>query len=359
MRKHYIAFHILIAYLVLFAASNSLYGIFSNDADISTKDATTIPEYTMLDLGTLDADESKATAINDKGQVLGWVEYGGKRYSFLWEAEKGLQILDALGNTLNNRGQITGYNYIWDPVIGEFHINIPDCSISMINDNWQGIGKLSVQEEKKKIDHAVFWDRGNITDLYNEFYAQVPGDWYNIYTTCLNNQGHVVLQATQKVPTTDGKFIQLNKAFLWKNGFFKIISPEDTQAWINCNKIDDLGNMIVNISTKGTYLINSQGVKVAKVPFEDYTKIINQKPVTVFRLPGEIKKDLDGQSYFSQGVEIRKLIEEEGPFYNVKSGSGHNTSTKIRDQNSSGIVVGDADTFLSGRHAFIAYPRFN
>ncbi len=329
-----------------------------NIAEVNLKDQKSqLPDYIMMDLGTLGADESRATAINDKGQVLGWLKYGANKYCFLWDKNDGIKIIDTIGNLLNNKGQITGTNYIWDPNIGAYHINIPNGTIKKINENWQGIGELTIKIQNGQKTHAIFWDRGNVLDLTEELGNLLITEWRDIRAVHLNNNGQVVLRATETIQNSDSK-TYLTRSFLWQDGIFKMILPEKTTSSVSVRCIDDHGNMIVNISNKGNFLLNSCGTLVAHSPYLSYCKIINSQPTQVYRLPGELKKDLDGQLYYSQGAEIRKLIEDEGPFYNVSGGTGHNTSTKIRDQNSSGVVVGDADTFLSGRHAFIAFPKY-
>jgi len=70
----------------------------------------------MQDLGTLGGDNSTATDINSAGQVTGWAEAAnGNRQAFRWTAGGGMQELGTLGgtfsegNAINDDGQVVGW----------------------------------------------------------------------------------------------------------------------------------------------------------------------------------------------------------------------------------------------------------
>lgn len=69
--------------------------------------------YKIKDIGLIGLDESCPVAINDRGDVVGYIEKDEKREFFLWTEEKGLIIIrsipsDASVNAINNEGQIVG-----------------------------------------------------------------------------------------------------------------------------------------------------------------------------------------------------------------------------------------------------------
>ena len=77
----------------------------------------------MTDLGSLDGGETAAYGINNTGQVVGWSHAGGFYYhAFVWDRVNGIQDLGQTGlfmsskaTAINNLGQIVGYetNYVW------------------------------------------------------------------------------------------------------------------------------------------------------------------------------------------------------------------------------------------------------
>jgi probable HAF family extracellular repeat protein len=85
----------------------------------------------LLDLGTLqDGTYSYATAINSKGQVVGYGDTTGGKRAFLWDAKNGMQPLGTLGGDwseardINSKGQVIGqsqtmsgesHGFLWDP----------------------------------------------------------------------------------------------------------------------------------------------------------------------------------------------------------------------------------------------------
>lgn len=76
--------------------------------------ATQVPEYTVIDLGTLGGSESYAYGINDRGQVVGYSETkSGDKHAFLY-ADGVMRDLGTLGGKnsyaygINNHGQVVG-----------------------------------------------------------------------------------------------------------------------------------------------------------------------------------------------------------------------------------------------------------
>ncbi len=70
-------------------------------------------KYQIIDLGTLGGTSSGARAINNRGQVVGYVSYSGTSAAFLWEDGVMKDLVTLGGNfthaqAINNRGQIVG-----------------------------------------------------------------------------------------------------------------------------------------------------------------------------------------------------------------------------------------------------------
>jgi len=88
--------------------------------------ATAAPGYTIIDLGTLGGERSAATAVNKRGEVVGWADTGevqGDRpvyHAFLWDQEQGMRDLSSwdrdaedemngVAQDLNDRGEVVGW----------------------------------------------------------------------------------------------------------------------------------------------------------------------------------------------------------------------------------------------------------
>ena len=76
------------------------------------------PDIQITDLGTLGGTSSRATAVNDLGQVVGWGDTAsGEPHAFSWTAAGGMVDLGTLGGNystaaaVNDLGQVVGYSF--------------------------------------------------------------------------------------------------------------------------------------------------------------------------------------------------------------------------------------------------------
>lgn len=298
---------------------------------------------------------------------------------------------------INNNKQISGSYYvkddhnflrersfIWDEISGFVDIGTlggTSTSITYFNDNMQAIGYSGVPFEETglplpentdpnflltidEVDHAFFYDNGKMIDLEKLFMEEVGGEWETIILLDLNNRGEVVLLAAVNLDTPEMFF----KSYLWDQKSFQQLLPEeaaDTSIFVG--RIDDLHNMIVaSISAKGeTEFFYINAVTGERYPlmdsfvssFEDFDfskwLLKNNMPIRIDATPSVFRKGSDGINYISNGENIRKLLIESLPFYDVKN----EDYTHIKGQNSQGHIVGYARTIKEKSHAFIAIPQ--
>ena len=77
-----------------------------------------------IDMGTLGGSFSRAYAINEAGQVIGYADSaGGDEHAFLWEDGEMIDLgtfggSNSRANDINNAGQIVGHSYLDPPSIG-------------------------------------------------------------------------------------------------------------------------------------------------------------------------------------------------------------------------------------------------
>ena len=132
----------------------------------------------MRDLGTMGEDESAATAINARGEVVGYT-YSVTKFvrPFIWRAgtmrELNTHFSYADARAINNSGQVVGYGvaadgrtsaYIWQrgrtfllPTLGG-----PSSYAFGINDSGDVVGNSQVSSG---LAHAFLWRDGAMTDL--------------------------------------------------------------------------------------------------------------------------------------------------------------------------------------------------
>lgn len=324
-------------------------------------------KYKILDLGTLGSEYSRASAINENGQILGHISDRGTYYVFIWSIDKGLEILSEkipLGELkLNNKGQISGTYYdniyqcrrsfVWDQTKGLIDIGSlggTETRILAFNDNCQIIG---MSKMKNKDDHIFLWNEGIMTDITAKFQEQIPGNWSSISPAAINNHGTIIINAVLNFANPTGNNLYAYKSFFFKNNQFIPLLPEEAiDTSVSCRDWDDNDNALVDIREKnqvgGTFIIN--GCSKIMVHSQNCV-LINNLPCAIDELPGELKKDVYGNFYYGRGINIMKLLNIQEPFC-----AKFRETPLITDHNSKGHVIGIMDTIHSGYHAFLAIP---
>jgi probable HAF family extracellular repeat protein len=130
------------------------------------------------DLGTLGGDETNASAINDRGQVVGSSQIDTGTHAFIWQ-NGNMTDLGTLGgrwsfaNDINDHGEIVGWS---ETVRGDRHAvlwqngNMTDLGTlggkwSTANDINEHGAIVGWSETKAGDSHAVLWQNGRLRDL--------------------------------------------------------------------------------------------------------------------------------------------------------------------------------------------------
>jgi len=117
-------------------------------------------ETGMVDLGVLTGNQSGASDVNDREEVVGTATTADASFrAVLWDAQNRIHDLGTLGgkesgaNSINNRGQVVGYStdaagfaqsFIWDATTGMVSLELPEhSSANDINDSGVVVGGLS------------------------------------------------------------------------------------------------------------------------------------------------------------------------------------------------------------------------
>jgi probable HAF family extracellular repeat protein len=186
----------------------------------------------MQELGTLGGPDSQATAVNERGQIMG-ISYTNATpnpttniptvHPFLWENGK-MTDLGSLGGTfggpnwLNNRGQVVGASNL----TGD-----PGCDGSATDGSC--------------VQHAFLWDHGTLTDLGTLGGSSSMAFW-------LNNAGEAVGGAST---AGDASF----HATLWKNLQITDLGTLNGDCFSIANAINSSGQIIgQSISCDGTVI---------------------------------------------------------------------------------------------------------
>lgn len=181
------------------------------------------PFYTVTDLGTLGGKGSGASAINNKGEVVGTAHTADTGRAYLWRDGK-MRDLGALGgigsqaSDVNDKSQVVGVSkaraFLWQDGKMQDLGALPGGKYSYanaINNKEQVVGSAGVGQGA----YAVLWHNGKIKNL-----GRLPQAEYSLALS-INNKGQVV--GYGHGGEYFGNFA-IPRAFLWdqKNGMREI-----------------------------------------------------------------------------------------------------------------------------------------
>ncbi len=230
-------------------------------------------EYRVVDLGTLGGRSAAASAINERGQVVGIASTAGpEQHAFLWENGE-MRDLGTLGGRhsfawdVNDRGQVVGgaqdaegrtraVRWEGGQAVDLGTLAGGEASFALsINNRGQVVGFSQAGDGET---HAVLWDQGRVVDL------GVSGGGFS-YAVDVNERGDVLGMAA--TPTG-------HRAFLWKDGQRVDVGPP---AALWSSGLD----------------VNNKGQVVGSAPLVDQMKMVGYRwspdgSVDTFGLGGDV-----------------------------------------------------------------------
>jgi len=218
----------------------------------------------VTELGTLGGTYSKATAINNNGQVVGESRYSpdsSGEHAFLWSKGTGMIDLGTLGGTtsyardINDSGQVVGgsntadgegYAFLWDSANGMRSLGTlgGNSSAYAINDLGQAVGTSRTANGE---EHIFLWDSSNgMVDLHNLLVENLGEEFQ---ATDINNHGQIV-----------GHDYATNRAYLLTPADISIFTTDTTMSDGDTynNIVVDGASTVVNID--GGRVINRLAV---------------------------------------------------------------------------------------------------
>lgn len=217
--------------------------------------------YRVVDLGTLGGGDGAATAMNDRGDIVGWSTVAsGARHAVLWRhgVITDLGVLpgdtDSSAVDVNEFGDVAitsfGSDYLTRAVLwrdGQLHdlgtLGGENSVAIGVNDRRQVLG---TSEPAGEMPHRFLWRNGVFTDLGREYFYE--------FTTDFNNAGDVVggfNVPPQDYPCTcvggllrDGVFTQIGSEAIGVNNRGQVVGAANGRAfrWQN-GTLTDLGTL--------------------------------------------------------------------------------------------------------------------
>jgi probable HAF family extracellular repeat protein len=269
------------------------------------------PDGKVFDLGTLGGYQSQANAVNDFGQITGWVENttpdpfsfgeGAETQAFIWQfgVMRPLGTLggpDSIAFYINNLGQAAGCSYTnstpnaatGSPTIDAFiwkngkmidlnpgNFGGTFACANFLNNRGQVVGEMTDADENNR---PFLWDNGKITDLFTignlgglngsakavNMVGHVAGDAFNSlhfrHAALWRGGGIVDLQTVNGGPCSDAYFLNSSDEIVGTSGACDE-STGHAFLWEN-GSIVDLNALIptsAGIELQFAYWINDRG----------------------------------------------------------------------------------------------------
>ena len=306
------------------------------------------PRYELIPLGTSGGPLGSAEAINNNGQIAGWLQLpNGNTHAFIWDTEKGLRDLGTIGGKssfaydLNDKGQVVGYAdnisgsrhaFVWDQKNGMNELITPEGDSSeaaAINNKGLVAGTYITQDNQH---HAFLWDsHAGFKDL-GTLYGKAS------FAKDINEKDQVV----GDVIAPNGK----HHAFLWdkQNNLMTDITgpngPDSYAMGIN-NKGQVVGNIFVQGMNNYSGFIweKSKGLEDLKISKnESYADKINDSEQIIGYLEADKFFIIPKKSFSFIRTKLGIVINLNN------SGRTDNDMIKVNAINNNGWMAGQIDS---------------
>jgi len=335
--------------------------------------AQTAPRYTVTDLGSLGGVECAATALNDKGQVVGGADTArhGKGPEnvtnvFVWQggrmrAVPGLDGSHAYVDAVNRAGQMTGA-YSADPLKAKFASALfsPSGKVRLLGgfpatQHGYSLSKADGVNAKGQVvgisnNQAFFWSQGRLRKLTPPAGYQASEAW------SINDKG----QAAGKADRAVGKAVRTHALF-WESG------GRVTDMGVLPGYADSVGKAINNKSQVVGWVGVTQGTPGRRITFH-YQAFLWQNGRmrglgSIPRIPDSKAAALNdkgqvvGNAYFK--TDEAALLWQSGKVYELNTLVPPHSGWKLQNAlgiNAKGQIIGNG--IHNGiRRGFLLNPR--
>lgn len=282
--------------------------------------------WVIADLGTLRGGDSVASAINDQGQIVGWVDTkAGSQPTFLWQdgRMRDLRSVDTLPrDSINNRGQVLSLSSVWEngKITPLGSLGGGDTQAEDINNRGQVVGTSYPNPEVATTNHGFLWENGKMIDLGTLGETESASD-----AGAINDRGQVVGSASTRAMDEVGN--EIEHAFLWEDGQMRDLGTLGGQA-SEAVAINERGQVVGSAAIKAR---DENGFEIFHAFLWENGRMIDLGP------PGA-----DDGKAFAINERGQVLLTASGRWFVWQNGRTTPLPdvTKAADINASGQVVG-------------------
>lgn len=194
----------------------------------------------IIDLGVLNGTDTRATGVNDSGQIVGDNSAG---HAFRWHGTTMTRIGNFTPSTINNAGQVACWNRSahavcrWD---GRTPTTLDTTVFSPVHDPVTGINAggdvigFGFPKDGPPLQ-AFLWHKGSRTTLTSLH------PWESSMAAGINDQGEIVGNRMVGIPTSR------HEPFLWRDGTASIPPGISTGAYLqDINDAHDIVGVVNN-----------------------------------------------------------------------------------------------------------------